>query len=88
MMADRTPGWMVHADREILEFLETTDIPVLPGTIAVNLDRRRTTVTSRCHMLADHGLVRRHPRHRRAVVISPRGEDFLAGNVLGGCYDG
>lgn len=80
-MQDPEPNWMTRLDVRILELLETVDIAVLPGTIAVNLQERTTDVLTRCHMLAEHGLVQRVEYNRKAIVLAPDGEDFLAGNL-------
>jgi hypothetical protein len=74
---------MIGLDRRILELLEGVDIAVRPATIAVNVNGETSTVVARCHLLADHGLIRRGARDRRAMTLSPRGEDLLAGNVHG-----
>lgn len=81
LLSGPLPEWMVPLDVRVLEFLERVDVPVLPGTIAYNLDRDRPDVVSRTLLLSDFGLLVRESRTPNAFRISSLGSELLAGEI-------
>lgn len=68
-------------DRRILELLEAVACPLCPPSIAVNVRSSPTDARVRCQKLCGLGLLATEERGRKAFVLTPMGEDFVAGNV-------
>lgn len=67
--------------RDVLAFLDAVSVPVCRSTVRLNVGLDSAAASAACHRLVALGLAETRGTAGRGYVITPRGEDYLAGNV-------
>ncbi|WP_207589638.1 hypothetical protein [Halomontanus rarus] len=73
-------AWMEPSDRSIVLEVAAHMGWIKPPSMALNSSHSRAHIADRCRVLADHGLIERHPG-ARAYRITDLGDRFLFGGL-------